>query len=311
MKSILKKVIVFFMFFAIIYICSETLNANGIQKISDLYTNVTALENLNSIIQIICGIFVIIGTFIAVWQYTLSVRDSKDNREREYQLHEKEVFEMEKDRIQRAIDLSGYYKDYLIKDISILRHVYKTTGVIPILNKIDFNKIEHFDNHEINKYILAEDVKKIQSVTKEKKMVDALIVASEVTGLWTECREIITIKEEEKLKKQVTVSADAIIYKFQSMVRDLLNNLEYFSMNFTHGTADESVVYQSLHKIFIETVQVLYYDIAANNTGAEEKVYTNTIELYNIWIKRAREQKDNEVAATREQVSKGNTLKKC
>lgn len=304
-----KKVATSGVVIGVLYIIRVAMVANGVYDMSQIFTNKIALENINYVIQIVCGIFLIVGTFIAVWQYILSAKDSKMNKDREFQLHQKEVFEMEKDRIQRAIDLSGYYKDFIIKDITILRTVYSATGVLPILDKINFSDIKYFDKHEMENVISTDDREKIKNVTRDKKMIDALTLSSEVTGLWQDCKEVINIKKDNQLVREVTVSPDAMIYRFKSMVRDLLNNLEYFSMNFTHGTADDSVVYQSLHKTYIETVQNLYYDIAANNQQAESKLFTNIIELYNQWVEQAKRQKENEIAATRETVIKGNTLK--
>jgi hypothetical protein len=93
------------------------------------------------------------------------------------------------------------------------------------------------------------------------------------------------------------------------VLNEILNNLEFFAMHFTHGTADDSVVYQSLHQSYIETIRLLYYDIAANNIPGESKLYTNTIELYNKWVEEAKRQKENETAAARANIAKGNSLK--
>lgn len=310
MKINFKKILVVLMFFSIIYICGETLQANGIQSIGQLYTNASALGNLNNIIQIICGIFVIIGTFIAVWQYTLSVKDSRDNRKRELELHEKEVFEMERDRVQKAIDLAGYYKDHIVNEYVVFKLAYVEMGVIEILSKINFNNIEHFDKDELNKSISASDIKKIESVADDPRFVEVLTMISDVCGTWSECKEVITIEKDDKVTRQVKVSATAIRNGFKGMQIRILNNLEYFAMHFTHGTADESVVYQSLHTTYLEIVEALYYDIASNNSGSEKKLFTNVVELYNTWNEEARKQKDSEVAATREHVAKGKTLKK-
>lgn len=308
MKIKNKKFFVILVIAAIAYICRETLRVNQVNGFVGLLKNSVALENLNNVIQIICGIFVIIGTFIAVWQYSLSVNDSHENREREYQLHKKEVFEMEKDRVQKAIDLAGYYKDYIVHDYAILKTIYTEMGVSDILNKINFCNIEHFDTDELNRYVSNADIKKIESIADDPKLVEVLTVISDACGTWRECKEVVTIEKDNKVSKQVKVSANAIINSFQGMQRGILNNIEYFAMHFTHGTADESVVYQSLHTTYLEIVEALYYDIASNNTGSEKKLFTNVVELYNIWNKEARKQKDSEVAAAREHVSKGKTL---
>lgn len=71
------------------------------------------------------------------------------------------------------------------------------------------------------------------------------------------------------------------------VVAAILNNLEYFAMHFTHGTADETVVYQSLHQSYLDIVRALYLNISKENARANSKYYTNIIELYRIWSERA------------------------
>lgn len=39
-------------------------------------------------------------------------------------------------------------------------------------------------------------------------------------------------------------------------VSGVLNNIEYFAMNFAHGVADDSVVYRSLHQSYIDIDKV-------------------------------------------------------
>jgi hypothetical protein len=82
-------------------------------------------------------------------------------------------------------------------------------------------------------------------------------------------------------------------------------------MHFIHGTADESVIYQSLHNAFIQIVDLLYCEISLNNDGnSEEKYYTNTIKLYLLWRDEATKQRENEYAATSEHIRVGTKLSK-
>lgn len=74
------------------------------------------------------------------------------------------------------------------------------------------------------------------------------------------------------------------------VVSELLNNLEYFSMYFTHNTADDLVVFQSLHQSYIEIVETMYYNIAHQNEKPESRYYTNVTSLYLKWKKTQIEQ---------------------
>lgn len=90
------------------------------------------------------------------------------------------------------------------------------------------------------------------------------------------------------------------------IVNKLLNNMEYFSMNFTHKVADESVVFQSLHQTYLEAVQLLYYDISRNNRADGMQFYTNIVELYKIWYNKNKRNCENVVKGGRK-ISKGST----
>ena len=55
-------------------------------------------------------------------------------------------------------------------------------------------------------------------------------------------------------------------------------------MNFTSGLADESVVYQSLHQVYLSSVKLFHFEISMRNKeGSKDKYYCNIIELYNEW----------------------------
>ncbi len=309
MKITWKKLVVVVIGSGILKIFYNAFTANGVTEVVNMYINTAALENVYYLSQVMASIFVMLGTIIAIWQYILSSHDSAKNREREYQLHEKEIFEMEKDRVQKAIDLAGYYKDNILQNTMLIKHVYKKIGICEILDKINFQNISHFDIYEMEKNISVNDRSKIVNAPSDKKMAEALVHMSEIIKNWDECKEVSVVEENGKLIKKVTVAQSAMLYKFQTQLNEILNNLEFFAMHFTHGTADDSVIYQSLHQSYINTVRLLYYDISANNIPGESKLYTNVIELYNKWTQVAREQKDNETAAARENISKGNCLK--
>ena len=76
-------------------------------------------------------------------------------------------------------------------------------------------------------------------------------------------------------------------------------------VNFNYNIADESVVYQSLHKTFLEVVYLLYYNIAVNNEPGDKKLFTNIIELYNLWQKKSEETKNEELNSLRRSTQKG------
>ena len=75
-------------------------------------------------------------------------------------------------------------------------------------------------------------------------------------------------------------------YEFSEEKIKILNLLEYLSMNFSNGIADDNVVYQSLHQTFLGFGQYMYFDIAFMNTRPTDKFYVNFTTLFNQWNKR-------------------------
>lgn len=92
------------------------------------------------------------------------------------------------------------------------------------------------------------------------------------------------------------------------VVNETLNCLEYFSMNFTHKTADESVVFASLSPTFLEIVQLMYYEIA-NVNDERVHLYSNVIKLFNIWKDKTEEKNKRMVATGRSAFPLGTTTR--
>lgn len=76
-------------------------------------------------------------------------------------------------------------------------------------------------------------------------------------------------------------------YHFDSLVDDVLNELEYICMDISSQAAGSKYIYQSLHQIFFRTIKVLSIEICLRNDGKYcDKYYTNIIHVYNEWTKR-------------------------
>lgn len=269
------------------------------------------IETIYYLSQVISALAVVIGTAIALFQYISNSKANKTQRKREMELYELQIQELQKDRMQRAIDLSEYYKDNVICYMNILKFIYDSTGISEILLNIPDEKIFHFDEHELHKNVCMQDINRIRNFMDKDEFMNALINASATAGFWPECREeVVLMNDEGKKVKTLRVKEAELKYRFSMMVQNILNNLEYFAMAFTHETADESVVYQSLHGSYMLAVKLLYYDISSNNTNGESKLFTNVIELYNCWKEKAESQKRDEIAVARENISQGNVLKK-
>lgn len=263
--------------------------------------NSSLIETVNGISQTITNFFVIFGVVVALWQYIIYSR-------REIEQKDKELFDIDKCRIQKAIDLSGYFKDEIIKQFEAILYVYRESGITEILQAIPANNLKRFDKLELECILSSKKIDFIRNAFSTKKFNDALAQYCSVNEEWATCIEYQSVNDDGKVKTFV-IKQSAVRYKFNNLLNDLLNSLEFFSMHFIHETADESVVYQSLHNAFIQIVQTLYYDICMNNSGlSEQKVYTKTIELYHLWREHANEQYADEYAVADEKISRGKKL---
>lgn len=250
---------------SILLMISSSLLFFKFQKEQNVY-----VELLYYITQIISSIFVISGVVIAIWQYYLSCMDSNRN--------------IDVICVQKAIDLSEYYKDNILAYIAAMEYIFDNSGISEIFSKIDKSNIELFDQKELFIYIKDEDRDKLKKIQNTVKFSEVIANANAIYNLGLNdeliklCRKHDCTKFEQK---QISTFLGKLITK-------ILNNMEYFSMHFTHNVADETVVYKSLHQTYIKLVKMLYYHIAIKNPlSTTTKYFTNIIELYKIWNDRA------------------------
>lgn len=248
--------------------------------------------------QIISSIFVIAGVVIAVWQYFITARS---------QLNQISV-----DRIQKAIDLSEYYKDNILHKSTPIRFVYEQSEIIDLIKNVDKDKMLRFEESEAGILLEKDKYDKLKAKTKTKEFSNAVLAADYIYGLKISKDIIISGDNQdgndEDIKKAVELKGEMAAKAFMiDEVSGVLNNIEYFAMNFAHGVADDSVVYRSLHQSYIDIMQLLYFNISNLNNSSNDKYYLNAIELYNKW----KSQKDrdinekNIIDMTREAKNKG------
>ena len=276
------------------------------------------LESFALTIQIVANIFVVIAGLVAVKKYLADIKERNNALEKELKIREKELYQKELKTITKAIDLAGFYKDEILTNSRKLRSIYKKIGIYDILQTINISNMVEFDVIELEEVLSQEQIDQIKK-NGEKYHVDTALKDVGIAYNIEECytysgkaddiqktvdtqkADINTNGEEEKELQEVEDYAKLMV--------SLLNNLEYFSMYFIHKTADESVVYQSLHMTYIEIVRMLYYDIASINKTGERKFFMNTIKLFNIWRKKAEISRKQEIEAMRNLPDVGNVLK--
>ena len=185
------------------------------------------------------------------------------------------------EQVHKAVELSGYYKDNILAKYPPMRYVFDKCGAGDIIRSIDPDKMRCFDKEEGISLLSDKDRDRLKDITSDPLFFEGLIEANAVFKLGL---EPTFFREGKKDGDGIKVSLDSMVHEFMSdYVTDTLNNLEYFSMFFTHNIADESVVYQSLHSSYIEIVEYLYYQIAKLNDKPYDRLYTNVVELYKKW----------------------------
>lgn len=228
------------------------------------YKSANFSETLYYSSQIISSIFLISGVVIAVWQYYLSSKSIKTD--------------LEIQQVQRAIDLSEYYKNNILNYYPALKYIFDETGISKIVGNLRIDQLNDFDIQELKTLFSSEQIKKLKEIQNSEEFAKTVINANVIYGL----KSSIDIKLN---------SENAMLTAYISnIVNELLNNMEFFALHFSHKTADESVIYQSLHQTFLEIVQYNYYEIAERNIDSTSKYYTNVIWLFNIWRNRKLQQ---------------------
>ena len=86
-------------------------------------------------------------------------------------------------------------------------------------------------------------------------------------------------------------------------MENTLNKLEAICMSISSQAAGSQFIYESLHQMFLSTVETLSIKISSPNLNNVDKYYTNIISVYNIW--NAQKQKDiNKLNKTTKKINK-------
>ena len=194
----------------------------------------------------------------------------------------------------------------------VVRYVYEKSGILEILRGIKKEDMKAFDSFEMTALLSEKRIAELKALQYQEEFVKAVLEANIIYGLDLHIlqRNISVLKDgQEDVVLQIEMTS--LMHSFLSgVVTNMLNDLEFFAMHFTHKTADETVVFQSLHQTYIEIVGDLYYNIARCNQPTEGKYYTNVIELYEKWFERSEKQKQDTLQNVRHKTSKGTTIEK-
>ncbi len=239
------------------------------------------LSNGSSLAEIIMAVLAIVSAIIAYISYI----DSKKRRKRE-----------------KAVELAKYYADNIIGAETYINFAISDSDFFKISKEcFEYDAIEKFNNNEMLKLLKRHneeyDVKYLGKKFDEipvENLIKATLLIQNYNPLNEKTFWLIDSFGEdvsETKKKHVELN---VRLELSDKINDLLNSLEWFSMNLITGVADEETIYQSLHQTYLAVVQELYFFIAKRNTEEHNKYFTNTIKLFKIWAAREHEMKTKE-----------------
>ena len=70
---------------------------------------------------------------------------------------------------------------------------------------------------------------------------------------------------------------------FPLLIENTLNKLEAICINISSQAAGSQFIYESLHQMFLSTIEILSIRISSSNTNNVDKYYVNIISVYNMW----------------------------
>lgn len=221
---------------------------------------------------------------------------------------------LQKNNIKRekALEMADYFVNLIQNEFQVISDIYRKARICDLYKCIEYGELVHFDkyemikllNHEVDeiKILYCKNINDNYSILWDTYINHKIHELSEEKinkysffnqNCWNEKRIIENKSKlnedisDEQLKIDLNISKKELRHFYSINRRDLLNKLEYFSMYFTCNLADEKMVYQSLHQIYLSIVKELYgWIVMANDTNGKDRYYTNIIKLYNIWAKR-------------------------
>lgn len=191
-----------------------------------------------------------------------------------------------------ACDLAQYYANNIIEKYSFIGDVYSSNGFTELVKKVfPISKIKTFTRQEMVEFMAISEVDAESFLEKAMSVPDESILKHQLR--YARSAEVRTqYVQEYSLQKNadgdgnVLNKTNLLQEDFHAAESTLLNDLEWFSMQCRYGIADEKLLYQSLHQTFLAEVQLLYIHISFLNENSEDKFYTNTIWLFELWRNR-------------------------
>nr|DAH34633.1 MAG TPA: hypothetical protein [Caudoviricetes sp.] len=234
-----------------------------------------SLNNLYLISQIIASIIVVSGLIVSVLQYIDTSLSNTDIRKREKKV--------------KAAEMAKNFQDDLLPLMNVLSRAYSDAKLNDkVLGKIKSANIKMFNREEVSKIFSDEEIADIITNLHGAYLFRFYEPESKKTDPKTGKVSSLNYK-----KSDIDHSSD----EMAKTITALANGLEYFSINFNSGIADDNTVYQSLHEVFFECVYMVYLFAFRNNVTESDRLFSNMSSLYIRWKEKHDQLANDEEAA--------------
>lgn len=191
---------------------------------------------------------------------------------------------------EKASIIAKSFSEQLTIKCAIICAVYNNSDLYDLLelDTKNYNDFKVFNTNEIR--LIYNDDNFIEKYKKVKAETDLNMIYYRLLDSFTSFNKFSELTRNNKTynlkqaKRLFNSEYSYLPFKFESLVSNVLNELEYLCMELSSQAADSKYVYQSLHQVFLRTLRCLAVDIAiSNNNNYSDKYYTNTIHIYNYW----------------------------
>ena len=232
-----------------------------------------------------------IGIFFAFLQIVSSNKQHKENSRRA--------------SAAEAISIARKFQNTIIPDFTLVSRVLHLTGHKAyfgdnpklVSSELRFTKEEAIE--------IFGDTFEQTSDEYDKRITPTLLGTAAAMSRQVIVTPVKSTKSDVDLSGEIERNINQI-NAFNSVRMALLNTMEWIAMTLNTKVADELVIYQSLHQIFLRYIRLEYPLIASSNcdTNACDQYYTNIITLYKLWASRSLEShhKDQELVKKEEEL---------
>lgn len=219
------------------------------------------------------------------------------------------LYEYDKSRIstqqEKAADIAKTFSDDLLQKCNTVISVYQSCDLYTLLKNIDTinSPFEHFTTEELREITEDDDAPSMYRKEKNKINFDYIYfrVLEQRITVFSEYEKKYESQDNnnsystEEARKLFILDNQSFPFHFSSLVDEVLNTLEYVCMNISSHAAGANFIYQSIHQIFFDTINILAFEISIRNDGKySDKFYTNIIYVYNEWQKIYKKSRKNE-----------------